>query len=97
MAIRSGVGTSIGMAPPWPGQGGHFYRVMTGHFYCRSTAHASGIVGLRETQEIPRETRGQEFHLRKLRGRTAEEGKAMHVAGVKWSGSRNAVSAEVVC
>ena len=31
------VGTSIDMAPPWPGQGGHFYRVKTGHFYCRST------------------------------------------------------------
>src|SRR5690242_14958793 len=38
MGIRSGVGTSVDMAPPWPGQGGHFYRVKTGHFYCRSTA-----------------------------------------------------------
>src|SRR4051794_3302230 len=37
MGIRSGVGTSIDMAPPWPGQGGHFYRVKTGHFYFRST------------------------------------------------------------
>jgi hypothetical protein len=26
------------MALPGPGQGGHFYRVKTGHFYCRSTA-----------------------------------------------------------
>jgi hypothetical protein len=25
------------MVPPWPGQGGHFYRVKTGHFYCRTT------------------------------------------------------------
>src|SRR5262245_7946777 len=41
MTIRSGVGTSVDMAPPWPGQGGHFYRVKTGHFYCRSTAAIS--------------------------------------------------------
>src|ERR1700732_3394186 len=38
MGIRSAVNTSIAMAPPWPDQGGHFYRVKTGHFYCRSTA-----------------------------------------------------------
>src|SRR5579859_4111242 len=35
--IRSVESTAIDMAPPWPGQGGHFYRVMTGHFYCCST------------------------------------------------------------
>src|SRR3954454_24523573 len=41
IGIRSGVGTSIAMAPPWPEQGGHFYRVKTGHFYCRSTGSGS--------------------------------------------------------
>ena len=29
--------TSVDMVPPWPDQGGHFYRVKTGHSYCRST------------------------------------------------------------
>src|SRR3954454_363930 len=37
MGIRFWLGTPIVMAPPWPEQGGHFYRVKTGYSYCRST------------------------------------------------------------
>src|SRR3954447_11332336 len=47
IGIRSGVGTSIAMAPPWPEQGGHFYRVKTGHFYCRSTGGMAEAEALR--------------------------------------------------
>src|SRR5579859_3992334 len=43
--IRSVESTAIDMAPPWPGQGGHFYRVMTGHFYCCSTVSGSFFRG----------------------------------------------------
>src|SRR5262245_34289979 len=60
MAIRSGLRTAIDMAPPWPDQGGHFYRVKTGHFYCRSTAiwfvpeeqRATGICLTRHRESI---------------------------------------------
>src|SRR5262245_14128197 len=63
MAIRSSLGTSIDMAaPPWPGQGGHFYRVKTGHFYCRST----GDTNRKNSPAI--KVRGMGFFLVQTRG-----------------------------
>jgi hypothetical protein len=52
MAIRSVVGPSIDMAPPWQGQRGRFYLGKSGHFYFGLTGLIWNILALEVAKKL---------------------------------------------